>query len=177
MAEVLAPASDAPAPAVSVIDIDTIAPIDFSEADAQFFAELSAAAADFNPQAMAAPPAADIPVVAGTEGGFEAGFDDDAENIDEDIREVFLEEFDDELANLGTLLPAWRVQLDNMDRLRPIRRIFHTLKGSGRLVGRAPWASSPGRSKACSTACLMAAARPLRPCWRWSIAHMPRCRS
>ncbi|WP_329841322.1 Hpt domain-containing protein [Stenotrophomonas geniculata] len=135
MAEMLAPASDAPAPAVSVIDIDTIAPIDFSEADAQFFAELSAAAADFNPQAMAAPPAADIPVVAGTEGGFEAGFDDDAENIDEDIREVFLEEFDDELANLGTLLPAWRVQLDNMDRLRPIRRIFHTLKGSGRLVG------------------------------------------
>lgn len=135
MAEMLAPASDAPAPAVSVIDIDTIAPIDFSEADAQFFAELSAAAADFNPQAMAAPPAADIPVVAGTEAGFEAGFDDDAENIDEDIREVFLEEFDDELANLGTLLPAWRVQLDNMDRLRPIRRIFHTLKGSGRLVG------------------------------------------
>ncbi|MCI1121966.1 Hpt domain-containing protein [Stenotrophomonas maltophilia] len=135
MAEVLAPASDAPAPAVSVIDIDTIAPIDFSEADAQFFAELSAAAADFNPQAMAAPPAADIPVVAGTEAGFEAGFDDDAENIDEDIREVFLEEFDDELANLGTLLPAWRVQLDSMDRLRPIRRIFHTLKGSGRLVG------------------------------------------
>lgn len=135
MAEVLTPASDAPAPAVSVIDIDTIAPIDFSEADAQFFAELSAAAADFNPQAMAAPPAADIPVVAGTEAGFEAGFDDDAENIDEDIREVFLEEFDDELANLGTLLPAWRTQLDNMDRLRPIRRIFHTLKGSGRLVG------------------------------------------
>lgn len=135
MAEVLTPVSDAPAPAVSVIDIDTIAPIDFSEADAQFFAELSAAAADFNPQAMAAPPAADIPVVAGTETGFEAGFDDDAENIDEDIREVFLEEFDDELANLGTLLPAWRMQLDNMDRLRPIRRIFHTLKGSGRLVG------------------------------------------
>ncbi|CAM0125861.1 chemosensory pili system protein ChpA (sensor histidine kinase/response regulator) [Stenotrophomonas geniculata] len=135
MTEMLAPASDAPAPAVSVIDIDTIAPIDFSEADAQFFAELSAAAADFNPQAMAAPPAADIPVVAGTEAGFEAGFDDDAENIDEDIREVFLEEFDDELTNLGTLLPAWRVQLDNMDRLRPIRRIFHTLKGSGRLVG------------------------------------------
>ncbi len=26
-----------------------------------------------------------------------------------------------------------------MDRLRPIRRIFHTLKGSGRLVARAPW--------------------------------------
>ncbi|EED38822.1 Hpt domain protein [Stenotrophomonas sp. SKA14] len=125
----------ADAPAVSVIDIDTIAPIDFSEADAQFFAELSAAAADFNPQAVAAPTVAEASVAADAEAGFEAGFDDDAENIDEDIREVFLEEFDDELANLGTLLPAWRVQPDNMDRLRPIRRIFHTLKGSGRLVG------------------------------------------
>ncbi|WP_049458050.1 Hpt domain-containing protein [Stenotrophomonas maltophilia] len=125
----------ADAPAVSVIDIDTIAPIDFSDADAQFFAELSAAAADFNPQAVAAPTVAEASVATEAEAGFEAGFDDDAENIDEDIREVFLEEFDDELANLGTLLPAWRVQPDNMDRLRPIRRIFHTLKGSGRLVG------------------------------------------
>ncbi|CAM4433672.1 hybrid sensor histidine kinase/response regulator [Stenotrophomonas lactitubi] len=129
------PASAA-APTVSLVDVDTIAPIDFSEADAQFFAELNAAAADFNPQAMqatAGPTETVPPAVA--EGGFEAGFDDDAENIDQDIREVFLEEFDDELGNLGTLLPAWRMQPDNMDRLRPIRRIFHTLKGSGRLVG------------------------------------------
>lgn len=137
--EAPAPLADAPAAAVSVIDIDTIAPIDFSEADAQFFAELSAAAADFNPQATPTPADAEAPVAVGdaegAEAGFEAGFDDDAENIDEDIREVFLEEFDDELANLGTLLPAWRMQPDNMDRLRPIRRIFHTLKGSGRLVG------------------------------------------
>ncbi|WP_142806578.1 Hpt domain-containing protein [Stenotrophomonas maltophilia] len=137
--ETPAPLGDVPAPAVSMIDIDTIAPIDFSEADAQFFAELSAAAADFNPQAARTPADAEAPLAGGdaegTEAGFEAGFDDDAENIDEDIREVFLEEFDDELANLGTLLPAWRLQPDNMDRLRPIRRIFHTLKGSGRLVG------------------------------------------
>ncbi|WP_127564543.1 Hpt domain-containing protein [Stenotrophomonas indicatrix] len=124
------------APTVALVDVDTIAPIDFSEADAQFFAELNAAAAGFNPQAM---PAAVVPTEtvppAVAEGGFDAGFDDDAENIDQDIREVFLEEFDDELGNLGTLLPAWRMQPDNMDRLRPIRRIFHTLKGSGRLVG------------------------------------------
>ncbi|WP_340572650.1 Hpt domain-containing protein [Stenotrophomonas sp. G106K1] len=128
--------ASAAVPTVALVDVDTIAPIDFSEADAQFFAELNAAAADFNPQAMQAtvgstetvPPAV-------AEGGFDAGFDDDAENIDQDIREVFLEEFDDELGNLGTLLPAWRMQPDNMDRLRPIRRIFHTLKGSGRLVG------------------------------------------
>jgi chemosensory pili system protein ChpA (sensor histidine kinase/response regulator) len=134
-AEEAAPVTASSATAVSVIDIDTIAPIDFSEADAQFFAELSAAAADFNPQAQAAPAGAESPAADDAGAGFEAGFDDDAENIDEDIREVFLEEFDDELGNLGTLLPAWRMQPDNMDRLRPIRRIFHTLKGSGRLVG------------------------------------------
>ncbi|MNM37467.1 Chemotaxis protein CheA [compost metagenome] len=129
------PASVA-APTVSLVDVDTIAPIDFSEADAQFFAELNAAAADFNPQAVQATAGATETVPSAVaEGGFDAGFDDDAENIDQDIREVFLEEFDDELGNLGTLLPAWRMQPDNMDRLRPIRRIFHTLKGSGRLVG------------------------------------------
>ncbi|MEG0192901.1 MAG: Hpt domain-containing protein [Stenotrophomonas sp.] len=141
-----APTADLPAsedlpasaavPTVALVDVDTIAPIDFSEADAQFFAELNAAAADFNPQAMQATAGLTETVPSAVaEGGFDAGFDDDAENIDQDIREVFLEEFDDELGNLGTLLPAWRMQPDNMDRLRPIRRIFHTLKGSGRLVG------------------------------------------
>jgi len=125
------------APSVALVDVDTIAPIDFSDADAQFFAELSAAAAGFNPQATPVPavPAETAAAVAVEDAGFEGGFDDDAENIDQDIREVFLEEFDDEMGNLGTLLPAWRMQPDNMDRLRPIRRIFHTLKGSGRLVG------------------------------------------
>ena len=56
-------------------------------------------------------------------------------DIDDDIREVFLEEFDEEIVNLGQLLPAWSSNPDNMERLRPIRRVFHTLKGSGRLVG------------------------------------------
>lgn len=123
-------------PAIATIDVDTITPIDFSDADAQFLAELSAAAADFNPHAEATPvvePVADTANVADV--GIDGGFEDDAENIDQDIREVFLEEFDDELQNLGALLPPWRMQPDNMDRLRPIRRIFHTLKGSGRLVG------------------------------------------
>ncbi|AWH18847.1 hybrid sensor histidine kinase/response regulator [Stenotrophomonas sp. ZAC14D2_NAIMI4_7] len=128
--------ADAEPVAVATIEVDTIAPIDFSEADAQFLAELSAAAAEFNPHPEAAPAVEPVAVATGAaEVGIEAGFEDDAENIDQDIREVFLEEFDDELQNLGTLLPPWRMQPDNMDRLRPIRRIFHTLKGSGRLVG------------------------------------------
>ncbi|RYZ73927.1 MAG: hybrid sensor histidine kinase/response regulator, partial [Lysobacteraceae bacterium] len=64
-------------------------------------------------------------------GGFDMGGND----IDDDIREVFLEEFDEEIVNLGQLLPAWKAATDNNERLRSIRRVFHTLKGSGRLVG------------------------------------------
>src|SRR5690606_3555466 len=64
-------------------------------------------------------------------GGFEATGDE----IDDEIREVFLEEFAEEIDNLDTLLPPWREKPEDLERLRPIRRVFHTLKGSGRLVG------------------------------------------
>ena len=63
------------------------------------------------------------------------GFDSDSSDIDDDIREVFLEEFEEEIVNLRQLLPAWRSNTEDLERLRPIRRVFHTLKGSGRLVG------------------------------------------
>ncbi|MET0327318.1 MAG: Hpt domain-containing protein, partial [Luteimonas sp.] len=63
------------------------------------------------------------------------GFDGDSSDIDDDIRDVFLEEFDEEIVNLRQLLPAWRSNTEDLERLRPIRRVFHTLKGSGRLVG------------------------------------------
>lgn len=116
-------AIDAPAPQTGADD-----------ADARFLAELAAAAAAFEPHAPSAPEPEPV-VEAPAAPTFVAGFDEQAENIDQDIRDVFLEEFDEELQNLGTLLPAWRAQPDNMDRLRPIRRVFHTLKGSGRLVG------------------------------------------
>ena len=56
-------------------------------------------------------------------------------DIDDEIREVFLEELEEEISNLGELLPVWRQAPDDGECLRPIRRIFHTLKGSGRLVG------------------------------------------
>lgn len=55
--------------------------------------------------------------------------------IDSDIRDVFLEELDEEQGNLRRLLTIWGTAPDDMDSLRQIRRVFHTLKGSGRLVG------------------------------------------
>jgi chemosensory pili system protein ChpA (sensor histidine kinase/response regulator) len=74
---------------------------------------------------------APAPVVTSEQGGFEATGDE----IDDEIREVFLEEFGEEIDNLDTMLPVWRERPDDLERLRPIRRVFHTLKGSGRLVG------------------------------------------
>ncbi|HAI58939.1 MAG TPA: hypothetical protein DCM32_03570, partial [Xanthomonadaceae bacterium] len=64
--------------------------------------------------------------------GYDAATNDE---VDAEIQEVFLEEFAEEIENLGQLMPAWGARLDGVDALRPIRRVFHTLKGSGRLVG------------------------------------------
>src|SRR5690606_36469336 len=74
---------------------------------------------------------APAPVGTGTAGGFEVTGDE----IDDEIREIFLEEFEEEIANLRDMLPEWREAPDDLERLRRIRRVFHTLKGSGRLVG------------------------------------------
>ncbi|WP_256645458.1 Hpt domain-containing protein [Thermomonas paludicola] len=83
-----------------------------------------------------APVAASVSVgIAPAAGSIDAGFESAGDEIDDEIRDIFLEEFQEEIANLGTLLPTWRLTPDDMETLRPIRRVFHTLKGSGRLVG------------------------------------------
>lgn len=66
-----------------------------------------------------------------------SGFQLGGEDIDEEIRDVFVEEVQEEIDNLGQLLPVWVASPDNMELVKPIRRVFHTLKGSGRLVGAA----------------------------------------
>ena len=88
-------------------------------------------------EAVRATPPADTPA-----SGFAAvgerlpGFDaTSGEDIDAEIQEVFLEEFGEEIDSLARLLPAWAERLEQPELLRPIRRVFHTLKGSGRLVG------------------------------------------
>ncbi|HTM70702.1 MAG TPA: Hpt domain-containing protein, partial [Luteimonas sp.] len=108
-----------------------------SAASAPAFEAPAPVAAQSTPVVQVAPvvpvPAvhASAPVGAGNTGGFEVTGDE----IDDEIREIFLEEFEEEIGNLRTLLPEWRQAPEELDRLRPIRRVFHTLKGSGRLVG------------------------------------------
>jgi len=85
-------------------------------------------------EAVPTPAPAPAPVVASGQGGA-GGFEVTGDEIDDEIREVFLEEFGEEIDNLDKMLPVWRERPDDLERLRPIRRVFHTLKGSGRLVG------------------------------------------
>ncbi|MEO7052879.1 MAG: Hpt domain-containing protein [Rhodanobacter sp.] len=64
-----------------------------------------------------------------------SSFNINAEGIDDDIREIFLEEVQEEIDNLGTAQKAWVAAPEQTPALVNIRRSFHTLKGSGRLVG------------------------------------------
>jgi chemosensory pili system protein ChpA (sensor histidine kinase/response regulator) len=54
---------------------------------------------------------------------------------DDEILEIFIEEAEEELATINTLLPKWQQAPDDQEALVTVRRSFHTLKGSGRLVG------------------------------------------
>jgi chemosensory pili system protein ChpA (sensor histidine kinase/response regulator) len=86
--------------------------------------------------AAAAPPAPVVPRPAPSAAvAAVGGFDTTSDEIDDEIREVFLEEFEEEIRNLDQMLPPWRAAPEDLEKLRPIRRVFHTLKGSGRLVG------------------------------------------
>ncbi len=64
--------------------------------------------------------------------GFQAAA---GEEIDDSIREIFTEEVEEEVASLREQMPAWKRDIENLDHLKSVRRSFHTLKGSGRLVG------------------------------------------
>ncbi len=57
------------------------------------------------------------------------------EDIDEEILEIFIEEAEEEIESLNAMLPKWISNHDDGDALDTVRRSFHTLKGSGRLVG------------------------------------------
>jgi len=55
--------------------------------------------------------------------------------IDPEFLELFIEEAKDEIAKLKQLFPMWDENPQDAEALVNIRRSFHTLKGSGRMVG------------------------------------------
>ena len=58
----------------------------------------------------------------------------DEEPLDEELLEVFLEETDEVLITLHDFLPQWVANPADSAALSQLRRGFHTLKGSGRMV-------------------------------------------
>jgi len=57
------------------------------------------------------------------------------ERSDPELVEVFIEEAKEEIVSIERNLPLWAADLENSEALITIRRSFHTLKGSGRMVG------------------------------------------
>jgi len=57
------------------------------------------------------------------------------DEVDPEIVEIFLEESREEIASLQEHFPHWKRNPEHADSLTIVRRSFHTLKGSGRMVG------------------------------------------
>jgi len=55
--------------------------------------------------------------------------------MDDEIMEIFLEEAEEEVERISEYLPRWKNNQADEEALTTIRRSYHTLKGSGRLVG------------------------------------------
>ena len=55
--------------------------------------------------------------------------------IDDELVEIFVEEAGEVLETINEFLPQWRSNLDNEEARTEVRRAYHTLKGSGRMVG------------------------------------------
>jgi len=58
-----------------------------------------------------------------------------AKDVDPEIVEIFLEEAQEEMRSLRETFPRWRSNPADKEALATLRRSFHTLKGSGRMVG------------------------------------------
>lgn len=59
----------------------------------------------------------------------------DTNDADPDIKEIFIEEANEVLADITPHFNQWQQQMSDVSALVEVRRGFHTLKGSGRMVG------------------------------------------
>ena len=69
-------------------------------------------------------PSADRPVVA-----------DPGDGIDPEILELFIEEAREAIESINSNFPRWALDDSEVEALQIVRRAYHTLKGSGRMVG------------------------------------------
>jgi len=86
-------------------------------------------AAQSTPETDAEAPVNVVPMVASAEKQV------DETLIDDEVLEIFLEEAGEEIEAVEEMLPRWIANLQDDEAVTTLRRSFHTLKGSGRLVG------------------------------------------
>jgi chemosensory pili system protein ChpA (sensor histidine kinase/response regulator) len=60
---------------------------------------------------------------------------EDDHTFDEEIREIFVEEAEEVMELINEYFPKWAANFEDTASLLEFRRGFHTLKGSGRMVG------------------------------------------
>ncbi|HUH39014.1 MAG TPA: Hpt domain-containing protein, partial [Spongiibacteraceae bacterium] len=78
---------------------------------------------------------ADYEPAAATTTSAESSADADVDAPDPEIVEIFIEEAGEVLESLDATLPDWQNNWHDDEAQADIRRAFHTLKGSGRMVG------------------------------------------
>lgn len=64
-----------------------------------------------------------------------ASVSEEEDLIDDEIIEIFVEEAGEVLGTIGQYLPVFLNNFDSAEARTEVRRAFHTLKGSGRMVG------------------------------------------
>lgn len=75
---------------------------------------------------LAPPPGTDEPF---------SGVVGEDDNFDEEIMEIFIEDARDSVDTINNNFPAWSANTADHEAMMEIRRGFHTIKGSGRMVG------------------------------------------
>ena len=104
-----------------------------SSTDDGRFAEADPTAQQSLADALASPVSAVNPPAMSTPGSLQPPPADE-EPVDDELREVFLEETAEVLDILREYLPRWSTSPGSAAVLGELRRAFHTLKGSGRMV-------------------------------------------
>lgn len=122
--DTLASVEAAQAPAAEESAAEELVEIEAIPAPAEEEITLAAAPEEIEPVTATAPSAAPAAVAPAVSAG-----------LDPEIVEIFIEEATEEIAKIGELLPRWQANRGDSETLRDLRRSFHTLKGSGRLVG------------------------------------------
>ena len=124
------PAPDTPLPAVALADEAPLS-LTLPDLDPETTAAMPAVPEPAEaPLDLALPPLSAMPAPAQP-----ADPQPPAQEEDDELREVFLEEARDVLLGAAEALQGLALHRDDLGRLTTLRRAFHTLKGSGRMVG------------------------------------------